>query len=59
MFKLLKFQENNIFIYCIILLIILLGFVFRFYIINYEILWLDEIYTFGMMDPNLSLWEIK
>jgi hypothetical protein len=43
MFKLLKFQENNLFIYPSIFLIVLLGFVFRFYNIDYENLWLDEI----------------
>lgn len=57
MFKLLKFQENNLFIYSIIFLIILSGFVFRFYNINYENLWLDEIYSFWVTDPNLSFAE--
>ncbi len=54
MFKQLKFQENNLLIYSLVFLIILLGFVFRFYNINYENLWLDEIYTFWVTDPNLS-----
>ncbi len=57
MFKLLKFQENNLFIYSSIFLIVLLGFVFRFYNIDYENLWLDEIYTFWVTDPNLSFNE--
>ena len=57
MFKLLKFQENNLLVYSIIFLIILLGFVFRFYNINYENLWLDEIYSFWVTDPNLSFTE--
>ncbi len=54
MFKLLKFQENNLLIYSVIFLIILLGFVFRFYNINYDNLWLDEIYSFWVTDPNIS-----
>ena len=37
-----------------VFLIILLGFVFRFYNINYENLWLDEIYTFWVTDPDVS-----
>ncbi len=57
MFKLLKFQENNLFIYLSIFLIILLGFVFRFYNIDYENLWLDEIYSFWVTDPDLSFNE--
>ena len=57
MFKLLKFQENNLLIYSLVFLIILLGFVFRFYNINYENLWLDEIYSFWVTDPNLSFAE--
>ena len=57
MFKLLKFQENNLFIYPSIFLIVLLGFVFRFYNIDYENLWLDEIYSFWVTDPNLSFNE--
>ncbi len=57
MFKLLKFQENNLIIYCSIFSVILLGFVFRFYNLNYENLWLDEIYSFWNTDPNLSFAE--
>ena len=57
MFKLLKFQENNLLIHSLVFLIILLGFVFRFYNINYENLWIDEIYTFWVTDPNLSFAE--
>ena len=57
MFKLIRFQENNLFIYSSIFLIVLLGFVFRFYNINYENLWLDEIYSFWVTDPNLSFDE--
>ena len=57
MFKLLKFQENNLLIYSLVFLIILLGFVFRFYNINYENLWLDEIYSFWVTDPNSSFTE--
>ena len=57
MFKILKFQENNLLIYSLVFLIILLGFVFRFYNINYENLWLDEIYSFWVTDPNLSFAE--
>ena len=57
MFKILKFQENNFTIYSIVSLIVLLGFIFRFYNINYENLWLDEIYSFWVTDPNLSFAE--
>mgnify|MGYP001162511552 CR=1 FL=1 len=57
MFKLFKFQENNLFIYILVFLIMLLGFVFRFYNINFENLWLDEIYSFWVTDPNLSFSE--
>ena len=57
MFKILKFQENNIFIYFSVSLIVLLGLILRFYNIGYESLWLDEIFTFWVTDPNLSLTE--
>ena len=57
MFKQLNFQENNLLIYSVLFLIILLGIVFRFYNINYENLWLDEIYSFWVTDPNLSFDE--
>ena len=57
MFKLFNFQENNLFIYILVFLIMLLGFVFRFYNINFENLWLDEIYSFWVTDPNLSFSE--
>ena len=57
MFKLLKFQENNSLIYSLVFLIILLGLIFRFYNLNYENLWLDEIYSFWVTDPNLSFAE--
>ena len=57
MFKILKFQENNIFIYVSVLLIILLGLIFRFYNVGYENLWLDEIFSFWVTDPNLSFTE--
>ena len=57
MFKLFKFQENNLLIYSVIFVIILFGIVFRFYNLNYENLWLDEIYSFWVTDPNLSFAE--
>ena len=57
MFKLLKFQENNLVVYFVIFLIILLGSTFRFYNLNYENLWLDEIYSFWSTDPNISFAE--
>ena len=57
MFKILKFQENNLFIYSVVSVIIVLGFIFRFYNIDYEHLWLDEIYSFWVTDPNLSFTE--
>ena len=57
MFKILKFQENNIFIYFSVSLIVLLGLILRFYNVGYENLWLDEIFTFWVTDPNLSFTE--
>ena len=57
MFKLFKFQENNLLTYSLVFLIIFLGFVFRFYNINYENLWIDEIHSFWVTDPNLSFSE--
>ena len=57
MFKLFKFQENNLLTYSLVFLIVFLGFVFRFYNINYENLWIDEIYSFWVTDPNLSFAE--
>ena len=54
MSKILKIQENNTFVYFIILSIVLLGFIFRFYNIGYENLWFDEIFSFYVTDPNLS-----
>ena len=41
----------------IIILIILLGIFFRFYQINYEDLWIDEIFSFWIADPNISFIE--
>ena len=57
MFKILKFQENNILLYFSVSLIVLIGLTFRFYNIGYESLWLDEIFSFWVTDPNLSLTE--
>ncbi len=57
MFKILKFQENNILIYFSVLLIILLGLIFRFYNVGYENLWIDEIFSFWVTEPNLSYTE--
>ena len=57
MFKILKFQENNIFIYFSVSLIVLLGLIFRFYNVGYENLWFDEIFSFWVTDPNLSISE--
>ena len=57
MSKILKFQENNTLMYFTILLIILLGFVFRFYNIGYENLWFDEIFSFWVSDPSLSFYD--
>ena len=57
MFKPFKFQENNLLTYSLVFIIIFLGFVFRFYNINYENLWIDEIYSFWVTDPNLSFSE--
>lgn len=54
MSKFLKFQENNTFVNFIIVPIILLGLILRFYNVNYENLWFDEIFTFHVTDPNLS-----
>jgi len=57
MFKILKFQENNILIYSLVSLIVLLGLIFRFYNIGYDNLWLDEIFSFWVSDPKLSFSE--
>ena len=57
MSKILKFQGNNIFSYFIILSIIFFGFILRFYNIDYENLWFDEIFSFWVTDPNLSFTE--
>ena len=57
MVKILKFQENNILIYSLVSLIVLLGLIFRFYNIGYDNLWLDEIFSFWVSDPNLSFVE--
>ena len=54
MSKILNFQGNNTFVYFIILSIILLGFILRFYNIGYENLWFDEIFSFWVTDPSLS-----
>ena len=54
MSKILNFQGNNAFVYFIILSIILLGFILRFYNIGYENLWFDEIFSFWVTDPSLS-----
>ena len=54
MSKILNFQGNNTFVYFIILTIILLGFILRFYNIGYENLWFDEIFSFWVTDPSLS-----
>ncbi len=57
MFKILKFQGNNIFIYFSVSLIVLLGSIFRFYNVGYDNLWFDEIFSFWVIDPNLSFSE--
>ena len=57
MFKILKFQENNIFLYSFISLIVFLGLIFRFYNLGYDNLWFDEIFSFWVTDPNLSFSE--
>ena len=57
MFKILKFQENNIFIYVSVSLIVLLGLIFRFYNVGFENLWFDEIFSFWVTEPNLSYTE--
>ncbi len=57
MFKILNFQENNIFVNSSISLIILLGLTFRFYNLDYENLWFDEIFSFWVTDPSLSFSE--
>ena len=54
MSKILNFQGNNTFVYFIILSIILLGFILRFYNVGYENLWIDEIFSFWVTDPSLS-----
>ena len=54
MSKILKFQGNNAFVYFIILSVILLGFILRFYNIGHENLWFDEIFSFWVTDPSLS-----
>ena len=54
MSKILNFQGNNTFVYFIILSIILLGFILRFYNIGYENLWFDEMFSFWVTDPSLS-----
>ena len=57
MFKISKLQDTNIFIIYFISLIVLLGFIFRFYNVGYENLWFDEIFSFWVTDPNLSFLE--
>ena len=52
MSKILNFQGNNTFVYFIILSIILLGFILRFYNIGYENLWFDEMFSFWVTDPS-------
>ena len=49
---------NNVFkpIYFFLLLLIFGG-IFRLYNINFDDLWIDEISTFWISDPNLSLKE--
>ena len=41
----------------IIFIFILIGIFFRFYQINYEDLWIDEIFSFWIADPNISYFE--
>ena len=41
----------------IIFVIILAGIFFRFYQINYEDFWIDEIFSFWIADPNISFFE--
>ena len=57
MFKISKFQENNIFIYFSVSLIVLLGLIFRFYNVGYDNLWFDEFFSFWVTDPKLSFAE--
>jgi len=39
------------------LLLLIFGGIFRLYNINFDDLWIDEIATFWISDPNLSLKE--
>jgi len=41
----------------ILIIIILIGVFFRFYQINYEDLWIDEIFSFWIADPKISFFE--
>ena len=41
----------------IIFIIILTGIFFRFYQINYEDFWIDEIFSFWIADPKISFFE--
>ena len=51
--KYIKISKRNLCVF----LIFLLAIVFRIYNLNYEDLWIDEIISFSVADPSLSLRE--
>jgi len=48
--------KNKIFYTCFVV-ILLLGFTFRFYNLNFDNLWFDEIISFNVADPKLTFIE--
>ena len=49
--------NNKLMQFCIFSIILITGYLFRFYNINFDDLWIDEIATFWISDPKLSLEE--
>ena len=56
MFKIINQIKKN-FVILLCLLSILLGIILRLYNLNFENLWNDEIFTFWVTDPNITLTE--
>ena len=54
--KSINFTENKLFYFCVISLLIFASYL-RIYNINFDDLWADEIFSFWVSDPSISLKE--
>ena len=50
-------NPKNIFVSSIFFIILIFGIIFRIYNLNIESFWIDEMVTFWVADPNISIHE--